>query len=79
MKHTAKRRAFARRPFPICITSLLREVADRHIQQRHGYYTVTAPSLSNPAAPTRGRLFYALLSRPAATSASMRSRPQSRG
>ena len=50
MKHTAKRRAFARRPFPICITSLLREVADSHIQQRHGYYTVTAPYLSNPAA-----------------------------
>ena len=28
-KHTAKRRAFAHRPSPIRITSLLREVADR--------------------------------------------------
>ena len=34
MKHTRNRRAFAPRPFPISLTSLRREVANRHIQQR---------------------------------------------
>lgn len=58
MKHTAKRRAFARRPFPIRITSLLREVADRHIQQRRSHDTITAPYLSNPAAHWAAVSFY---------------------
>ena len=44
MKHTTKRRAFAQRPFPISITSLLREVANRLF--------VTAP------APRGAFLFY---------------------
>ena len=34
MKHTRNRRAFAPRPFPISLTSLRREVANRQIQQR---------------------------------------------
>ena len=46
MMHTMYRNNFR----PIRIPSLLREVAAAIMQQRHGYYTVTAPYLSNPAA-----------------------------
>ena len=34
MKHIAKRKARAQRPFPICITPFRKGVANRRLQQR---------------------------------------------
>ena len=63
MKHTAKRRTFAHRPFPIGITSFYKEVANRlFVQQRLPlsglYHYIMCAALCQFAA--LGRLLFCL-------------------